>query len=53
MAEALGMNVIYYDVLKLPRGNAKQVPEELLKSNIVLCTFRQTRRKMIDDELFR
>jgi D-3-phosphoglycerate dehydrogenase len=39
MAEALGMNVIYYDVApKLPHGNARQVAElrELLeKSNIV------------------
>jgi D-3-phosphoglycerate dehydrogenase len=39
MAEAMGMNVIYYDVVpKLPHGNAKQVrdlPELLRKSNIV------------------
>jgi D-3-phosphoglycerate dehydrogenase len=39
MAEALGMNVVYYDVLtKLPHGNAKQIRDlkELLKqSNIV------------------
>ncbi len=39
MAEALGMNVVYYDVLtKLPHGNAKQIRnlKDLLKqSNIV------------------
>ena len=39
MAEAMGMNVIYYDIVKkLPHGNAKQVKtlEELLQqSNIV------------------
>lgn len=39
MAEALGMNVVYYDVLtKLPLGNAKQIrdlPELLSQSDIV------------------
>ncbi len=39
MAEAMGMNVIYYDIVKkLPHGNAKQIKslEELLQqSNIV------------------
>jgi D-3-phosphoglycerate dehydrogenase len=39
MAEAMGMNVIYYDIVpKLPHGNARQagdLPELLKKSNIV------------------
>jgi D-3-phosphoglycerate dehydrogenase len=54
MAEALGMNVIYYDVLtKLPHGNAKQIRDlkELLKqSNIVTLHVPSdpTTRKMIN-----
>ena len=39
MAEALGMNVIYYDVLtKLPHGNAKQIRDlkELLKQSDIV-----------------
>jgi D-3-phosphoglycerate dehydrogenase len=39
MAEALGMNVIYYDVVpKLPHGNARQVRDlpELLKSSDIV-----------------
>jgi D-3-phosphoglycerate dehydrogenase len=56
MAEALGMNVIYYDVLtKLPHGNAKQIRDlkELLKqSNIVTLHVPSdaTTRKMINAE---
>jgi D-3-phosphoglycerate dehydrogenase len=55
MAEALGMNVVYYDVLtKLPHGNAKQIRDlnELLKqSNIVTLHVPSdaTTRKMIDE----
>src|SRR5687767_14959206 len=54
MAEAMGMQVIYYDVAtKLPLGNAKQTPEltELLKrSNIVTLHVPSdsTTRNMID-----
>ena len=56
MAESMGMNVIYYDVLtKLPHGNAKQIRDlkELLKqSNIVTLHVPsdKTTRKMISDE---
>jgi len=56
MAEALGMNVVYYDVLtKLPHGNAKQIRDlkELLKqSNIVTLHVPSdaTTRNMINDE---
>jgi D-3-phosphoglycerate dehydrogenase len=56
MAEALGMNVIYYDVLtKLPHGNAKQIRDlkELLKqSNIVTLHVPSdaTTRKMINEK---
>jgi D-3-phosphoglycerate dehydrogenase len=55
MAESLGMNVVYYDVLtKLPHGNAKQIRDlkELLKqSNIVTLHVPSdaTTRKMIDE----
>ena len=56
MAESLGMNVIYYDVVtKLPLGNAKQIrelPELLEKSNIVTLHVPSdaTTRKMINEE---
>ena len=56
MAESMGMNVIYYDVLtKLPHGNAKQIRDvqELLKqSNIVTLHVPsdKTTRKMINNE---
>ncbi len=56
MAEALGMNVIYYDVMtKLPHGNAKQerdLSELLKKSNIVTLHVPSdaTTRNMINDE---
>ena len=55
MAEALGMNVVYYDVLtKLPHGNAKQIRDlkELLKqSNIVTLHVPSdaTTRNMINE----
>ncbi|HEX8638845.1 MAG TPA: phosphoglycerate dehydrogenase [Pyrinomonadaceae bacterium] len=55
MAEALGMNVVYYDVLtKLPHGNAKQIRDlnELLnQSNIVTLHVPSdaSTRNMIDD----
>ncbi len=58
MAEAMGMNVIYYDTaIKLPLGNAKQVRDlgELLKeSNIVTLHVPSdaTTRGMIDDPEF-
>lgn len=56
MAEALGMNVIYYDTAtKLPHGNAKQerdLKELLKKSNIVTLHVPSdhTTRNLIDDE---
>ncbi|HEX8287928.1 MAG TPA: phosphoglycerate dehydrogenase [Pyrinomonadaceae bacterium] len=56
MAEALGMNVIYYDaVTKLPHGNAKQIRDlrELLQqSNIVTLHVPSdaTTRGMINEE---
>lgn len=56
MAEALGMNVVYYDIVpKLPHGNAKQIRDlkELLKqSNIVTLHVPSdaTTRNMINDE---
>ncbi len=56
MAESLGMNVVYYDVLtKLPHGNAKQIRslEDLLKqSNIVTLHVPSdaTTRNMINAE---
>ncbi|MDQ4123436.1 MAG: phosphoglycerate dehydrogenase [Acidobacteriota bacterium] len=59
MAEALGMNVIYYDILtKLPHGNAKQVRDltELLKSSHIVTLHvpsNQTTRNMINAETLR
>jgi D-3-phosphoglycerate dehydrogenase len=56
MAEAMGMNVIYYDVItKLPHGNAKQerdLRELLGKSNIVTLHVPSdaTTRNMINEE---
>lgn len=56
MAEALGMNVVYYDVVtKLPHGNARQIRDlrELLeKSNIVTLHVPSdvTTRNMINKE---
>lgn len=56
MAEALGMNVVYYDVLtKLPHGNARQIRDlkDLLKqSNIVTLHVPSdaTTRNMINKE---
>jgi D-3-phosphoglycerate dehydrogenase / 2-oxoglutarate reductase len=56
MAEALGMNVIYYDVVtKLPHGNAKQerdLKELLKKSNIVTLHVPSdpTTRNMINEK---
>jgi D-3-phosphoglycerate dehydrogenase len=56
MAEALGMNVVYYDVLtKLPHGNAKQIrdlKELLQQSNIVTLHVPSdaTTRRMINEE---
>lgn len=55
MAEALGMHVVYYDVLtKLPLGNAKQIrdlPELLAQSDIVTLHVPSdaTTRKMINE----
>jgi D-3-phosphoglycerate dehydrogenase len=59
MAEALGMNVVYYDVLtKLPHGNAKQIRnlKELLgQSNIVTLHVPSdaTTRSMMNAETLR
>jgi D-3-phosphoglycerate dehydrogenase / 2-oxoglutarate reductase len=56
MAEAMGLNVIYYDITtKLPHGNAKQVRDlgELMKkSNIVTLHVPSdaTTRNMINEE---
>ncbi len=56
MAEALGMNVVYYDVLtKLPHGNAKQIRDlkDLLKqSNVVTMHVPSdaTTRNMINEK---
>ncbi len=56
MAEALGMNVVYYDVLtKLPLGNAKQIRDlnELLEqSNIITLHVpsNASTRSMINEE---
>ena len=56
MAEAMGMNVIYYDIsTKLPHGNAKQerdLAELLQKSNIVTLHVPSdaTTRNMMDGE---
>ncbi|MGI8639192.1 MAG: phosphoglycerate dehydrogenase, partial [Pyrinomonadaceae bacterium] len=57
MAEALGMNVVYHDIVpKLPHGNAKQIRDlrELLEqSNIVTLHVPSdaTTRSMINDEM--
>ncbi|MDQ3131029.1 MAG: phosphoglycerate dehydrogenase [Acidobacteriota bacterium] len=56
MAEALGMNVVYYDVLtKLPHGNAKQIRDlgELLEQSHIVTLHvpsDATTRNMINDE---
>jgi D-3-phosphoglycerate dehydrogenase / 2-oxoglutarate reductase len=58
LAEAFGLNVIYYDVLtKLPLGNAKQIRDfkELLEqSDIVTLHVPSdvTTRNMIDEKIF-
>lgn len=58
MAEAMGLNVIYYDVVpKLPHGNAKQIrelPELLEKSDIVTLHVPsdETTRNMMNRESF-
>ena len=55
MAEALGLNVIYYDIItKLPHGNAKQIrdlDELLAQSDIVTLHVPsdETTRNMIND----
>lgn len=59
MAEALGMNVAYYDIAtKLPHGNAKQVrdlKELVSKSNIVTLHVPSTptTRNMINSDVLR
>ncbi len=59
MAEALGLNVIYYDVItKLPHGNARQVRdlrELLAQSDIVTLHIPSdaTTRRMIDENTFK
>jgi D-3-phosphoglycerate dehydrogenase len=59
MAEALGMNVVYFDIAtKLPHGNAKQVrdlKELVSKSHIVTLHVpsTSTTRNMIDAEVLR
>jgi D-3-phosphoglycerate dehydrogenase / 2-oxoglutarate reductase len=58
MAEALGLNVIYYDVLtKLPHGNAKQIrdfDEILSKSDIVTLHVPsdKTTRNLMNEKAF-
>lgn len=59
MAEALGMNVVYYDIAtKLPHGNAKQIrdlKELVSRSNIVTLHVpsNPATRNMIDSDLLR
>ena len=59
MAEALGLNVIYYDVItKLPHGNAKQIRdlnELLAQSDIVTLHVPSdaTTRRMIGENTFK
>lgn len=56
MAEALGMNVIYYDAItKLPHGNARQIRDlkELLRESHIVTLHvpsDATTRNMINDE---
>ncbi len=56
MAEALGMNVVYYDVLtKLPHGNAKQIRDlkELIKQSEIVTLHvpsDATTRNMINEK---
>ncbi len=56
MAEAMGMNVIYYDILtKLPHGNAKQIRdlEELLQQSKIVTLHvpsDKTTRNMINQK---
>jgi len=56
MAESLGMNVVYYDVLtKLPHGNAKQIRnlEDLLKLSSIVTLHvpsNVTTRNMMNEE---
>ena len=56
MAEALGMHVVYYDILtKLPHGNAKQIRElrELLEQSDIVTLHvpsDATTRNMMNDE---
>ncbi len=56
MAESLGMNVVYYDVLtKLPHGNAKQIRDlnELLKQSDIVTLHvpsDATTRNMINEK---
>ncbi len=58
MAEALGMHVVYYDILtKLPLGNAKQIrdlPELLAQSDIVTLHVPSdaTTRNMMNETTF-
>lgn len=58
MAEAMGMNVIYYDlVTKLPHGNAKQIrdlPELVRQSDIITMHVPSdaTTRNMFNEEMF-
>jgi len=56
MAEALGLNVVYYDIVtKLPHGNAKQIRDlkELLKQSDIVTLHvpsSASTRNMINDE---
>jgi D-3-phosphoglycerate dehydrogenase len=57
MAEALGLNVIYYDVLtKLPHGNAKQIRDlkELLEQSDIVTLHvpsDKTTKNLFDEEM--
>ncbi|MCS6873637.1 MAG: phosphoglycerate dehydrogenase [Acidobacteriota bacterium] len=59
LAEAMGMNVIYYDIAtKLPHGNAKQVRtlRELLEQSHIVTLHvpsNETTKNMINDETLR
>lgn len=58
MAEAMGLNVIYYDIItKLPHGNAKQIrdlPELVKQSDIITMHVPSdsTTRNMFNEEMF-
>ena len=58
MAEAMGLNVVYYDILtKLPHGNAKQIRDlkDLIKKSDIITLHvpsDKTTRNMIGEKMF-